>query len=137
MTKFHINPETGEPGTCTAQIQCKYGSVEHYATALEARVGFEEKMKNEGVIILTPMTKAGTPEDNFFNELETLREKDKTYDGFTWEQQEDGAWTVWSDTLGSDDEEGFSVTDTVSGLAEKHSLNYYEEEDGSISVWKE
>lgn len=44
MPKFHINPETGNPGTCSAKIQCRFGSdSEHYSSADEARVAYEKQ----------------------------------------------------------------------------------------------
>jgi hypothetical protein len=44
MPKFHINPETGNPGPCSAKIQCRFGSEsEHYNSPDEARVAYEEK----------------------------------------------------------------------------------------------
>lgn len=47
MTKYHINPETGRPGQCTASIKnCKYAvdgnTPEHYGTKEEARQAVEE-----------------------------------------------------------------------------------------------
>ncbi len=42
MAKFHINPETGEPGVCTALKQCRYGeNAAHYESEEEARLGYE------------------------------------------------------------------------------------------------
>lgn len=43
MSRFHINPKTGEPGSCRVTTgKCPFGSVdEHYATAEEARTAFE------------------------------------------------------------------------------------------------
>lgn len=43
MTKFHINPETGEAGECSAQTgNCPFGSdEEHYTSKEAARAAFE------------------------------------------------------------------------------------------------
>lgn len=43
MVKFHINPETGNPGNCTAADgNCPYGAdAPHFSTAGDARVAFE------------------------------------------------------------------------------------------------
>lgn len=43
MTKFHINPETGDAGSCRAtQGKCPFGSEEqHYDSANEARTAYE------------------------------------------------------------------------------------------------
>lgn len=47
MPKFHINPETGDPGTCSAKIQCRFGSEsEHYNSPDEARNAYEEKQSS-------------------------------------------------------------------------------------------
>lgn len=47
-TAFHINPETGNPGRCTAQPgNCKYGESVHYETEEIARLAFEESMKED------------------------------------------------------------------------------------------
>jgi hypothetical protein len=43
--RYHINPETGDPGLCRAKQQCRFGDFEsHYATADEARLEFEKSM---------------------------------------------------------------------------------------------
>lgn len=47
MAKYHINPETGKPGKCTATIQeCKYkvSDSEHYSSIQEAETAYEHKM---------------------------------------------------------------------------------------------
>jgi hypothetical protein len=42
MGKYHINPETGNPGLCRAQQQCRFGgSSAHYGSEQEAREAFE------------------------------------------------------------------------------------------------
>lgn len=47
MPKFHINPETGNPGPCSAKIQCRFGSEsEHYNSPDEARIAYEEKQSS-------------------------------------------------------------------------------------------
>lgn len=43
MAKYHVNPETGEPGECKAEIKCRFGSPEeHYTSPEAARKAFEE-----------------------------------------------------------------------------------------------
>lgn len=43
MAKYHVNPETGEPGECKAEIKCRFGSPEeHYTSAEAARKAFED-----------------------------------------------------------------------------------------------
>jgi len=42
MPKYHINPETGNPGVCTAIKQCRYGeTATHYDSEDAAREGYE------------------------------------------------------------------------------------------------
>lgn len=44
MAKYHINPETGDPGECKAEIKCRFGSPEdHYTSPEAARKAFEER----------------------------------------------------------------------------------------------
>lgn len=52
MAKFHINSETGNPGVCTAKIQCPFGDLEadHYPSPDTAREAYEVKMKNKELI---------------------------------------------------------------------------------------
>lgn len=47
MAKFHINPETGEPGKCSAaEGNCPYKDVSnHFDSAADARKGYEEEME--------------------------------------------------------------------------------------------
>lgn len=44
MSKFHINPENGEPGPCRAMVKCPFGDLEkdHYDTADDARRAYEK-----------------------------------------------------------------------------------------------
>jgi hypothetical protein len=45
MAKFHINPATGDPGECKAEIKCRFGSPEeHYTSPEAARKAFEQKL---------------------------------------------------------------------------------------------
>lgn len=48
MSKFHINPETGDPGVCTAEVKCPFGDLEadHYPSPEIARVTYEIRMKH-------------------------------------------------------------------------------------------
>lgn len=49
MTKYHLNPETGDPKPCSAKISCPYGDLEanHYPTPEAGRAAFEEIMAKE------------------------------------------------------------------------------------------
>lgn len=43
MERYHINPETGNPGICRAEVRCRYGgAAEHYTSKEEARAAFEK-----------------------------------------------------------------------------------------------
>jgi len=50
-TKYHINPETGRAGQCTAKKQCRFGlsENEHFASKEEAKKAYETVMKNDEV----------------------------------------------------------------------------------------
>ncbi len=47
MARFHVNPETGNTGSCRATKHCPFGDFEkdHYDTAIEAREAYEKSMK--------------------------------------------------------------------------------------------
>lgn len=47
--KFHINPETGKAGTCTASVKpCKYGAdTPHFASPEDAQLNYELKMADQ------------------------------------------------------------------------------------------
>lgn len=51
MSKFHINPKTGNPGICKAKVTCPYGDLEkdHFETKEEARVAFEKQAKDSAL----------------------------------------------------------------------------------------
>lgn len=45
MPKYHVNPETGNPGICRAKKQCRFGGDEaHYETLADAFKGYEERI---------------------------------------------------------------------------------------------
>lgn len=45
--KYHINHETGNPGKCTARVQCRFGDTDHYDSPQDARSAYEAKMGDE------------------------------------------------------------------------------------------
>lgn len=47
---YHVNPETGEPGVCSAREGSCPFKAEHYETAEEARKAFEEFAANEELV---------------------------------------------------------------------------------------
>lgn len=48
IKRFHINPETGTPGVCVAQVKCRFGGEgDHYPSEKDARNAFERKMMRE------------------------------------------------------------------------------------------
>lgn len=55
MAKFHINPETGKAGTCTASARpCKYGeTTPHYTSAADAQTAYEETMSDNTLSTLS------------------------------------------------------------------------------------
>lgn len=58
MSRFHINPQTGDPGRCSAKKQCPFGGGdrEHYDSKKLARQAYEKHM-SEGTIpsiVITP-----------------------------------------------------------------------------------
>lgn len=43
MAKYHVNPNTGEAKTCSAQVQCRFGEdAEHFDNVKDARVAAEQ-----------------------------------------------------------------------------------------------
>jgi hypothetical protein len=44
MPKYHINPQTGNPGTCHAKKNCPFGDIQsdHYDSADQARSAYEQ-----------------------------------------------------------------------------------------------
>lgn len=54
MSRFHINPKTGNPGRCSARIgNCPFGAdVKHYASAADARTAFENSMAHNTPLVL-------------------------------------------------------------------------------------
>lgn len=62
MANFHINPQTGDPGVCSAQIRCRYGAEsQHFDSVDLARSAYERKMESLGVSI-----------DNLYSRLDNL-----------------------------------------------------------------
>lgn len=49
MTRFHVNPQTGNAGPCKAEKSCPFGDLkdDHYATRDEASKAFEAHMEEE------------------------------------------------------------------------------------------
>lgn len=55
MGKFHVNPESGNPGECKAEVQCPFGGDEaHYTSADNARKAFELSMAGETFAVAKP-----------------------------------------------------------------------------------
>jgi hypothetical protein len=50
VAKYHINPETGNPGVCKATKRCRFGDLEtdHYTSKEAASAAYEEKMNTFG-----------------------------------------------------------------------------------------
>lgn len=49
MVKYHVNPNTGEPGVCKAVIQCRFNlkDIDHYPTKEIARQQYEKQMEKK------------------------------------------------------------------------------------------
>lgn len=48
--KFHINPETGNPGICRAKYNCRFGGERiHFDSKEEAREDYEMRMESKGI----------------------------------------------------------------------------------------
>lgn len=63
MAKFHINPQTGNPGRCKAAVQCPYGGEsEHFKSKKDAREHYENKMERETFATTLPQTAVKTEE---------------------------------------------------------------------------
>lgn len=58
---YHINPETGRPNRCYAQIKCRYGAESpHFNSKEEAREAFEKEQKQEEIPAVLKKAIAGT-----------------------------------------------------------------------------
>jgi len=67
MSEYHIHPETGDPGKCSAvKGKCPFGGI-HYASAEEARAGYEEIMANP---FGSPLAQKQLHEEKLLPELE-------------------------------------------------------------------
>jgi hypothetical protein len=55
MSKYHINPRTGNPGICRAIKVCPFGDLEkaHYSSKEEAREAYETEMKLDMLVAST------------------------------------------------------------------------------------
>lgn len=60
MSRFHVNPSTGEIGQCRATKSCPFGDLEtdHYPSVVEAQAGYEASMRNATV----PLAKRSEPD---------------------------------------------------------------------------
>jgi hypothetical protein len=59
MMKYHVNPDTGQPGLCRAQQQCRFGSAqEHYPTKEIAQKAYETA--NVKKLFAVPSSKSAT-----------------------------------------------------------------------------
>ncbi len=75
MAKYHINPETGEPGICTANTgRCLYGapSDAHYTSKIAARTAFELQIERN--YFPTYVKKAISTEEQELLRLKVLEE---------------------------------------------------------------
>lgn len=102
---FHINPETGEPGPCRANIQCRFGEkTEHYSSAEDARDAYEIKMNEE--LIESLRSKNATLTERLESRKFTERElEDIGYgrfdngDGVSFEKEDSYDAHIWAGKL--------------------------------------
>lgn len=48
IKRYHLNPETGQPGLCVARRRCRFGAdAVHYPSEQDARLGYERAMMRE------------------------------------------------------------------------------------------
>jgi len=113
MTKYHVNPETGNPGKCRASDgNCPFGSEDqHYPTHADAQFAYEDQMKELQKFEASPLGKLDAASNKA---LTALR------DGF------DNAVT-WLDEHPKIVIGGFVVIGIAVGAAIAHKLatNYY------------
>lgn len=74
MSKYHINPWTGNPGVCKAQIACRFGGeTDHFDSPETARRNFERRMEADHTSIHTLRSDLATLvpfESSAFNSIE-------------------------------------------------------------------
>lgn len=98
MSKFHINTK-GEPGRCSAAVQCPFGGEsDHYSSPERAREAFESLQKSNELLTLSKPS-AGkdyyVPEPNFG----VFSEKDPQGRAATKELGYEGPEPVWMEYL--------------------------------------
>ncbi len=52
MSRFHVNPETGNTGECRAVYECPFGEENHYDSLDQAREAYENAMSTEALATL-------------------------------------------------------------------------------------
>lgn len=80
MTKYHINPRTGNPGVCRASIQqCPLGGdSSHFKTKEEARADYEETQKLAAIIPSSPTESLDVLERDVNRGVELLKSEVET-----------------------------------------------------------
>lgn len=73
--KFHINPETGNPGVCRAKYNCRFGGDRiHFDSKEEAREDYEMRMGSKGIDgpkrVDELLNKIVLPETSDWNQIE-------------------------------------------------------------------
>lgn len=73
--KFHINPQTGNPGVCRAKYSCRFGgSEEHFDSKVEAREDYEMRMSapeiNEVKVVRDLRSEIVLPETSDWNQVD-------------------------------------------------------------------
>lgn len=100
--RYHINPETGDPGICTAVVKCRFGGEgDHYPSSRDARQAFERKMMREtwrqvGDALVEPLP------PKFIVEPDTFLLKPGKYfigDPYLTVGLDSDGWTKWVDMV--------------------------------------
>lgn len=83
MAKFHINPETGKAGTCTASARpCKYGeTTPHYKSAADAQTAYEQTMSDNTLSTLSRGGGTMTPASARIGAIQSTVDKVYEYSG--------------------------------------------------------
>lgn len=77
MAKYHINPETGNAGTCTAVKHCRFGeSSAHYDSAEGARAAYEVAQK--------ALASMAAEKPKSFDEIRTTPQPEDIQEALTW-----------------------------------------------------
>jgi len=121
MAKYHINPETGNPGVCNAKVKCRFGDLEadHYISKEAAREAFEKRMEE-----------TAAPDKHFEERTSALRASlvtpsDIDYDAIAHELDWINQWEhPWTDA----EKRNLGIVERISDLIAKDEFTAADEE---------